>query len=385
MDGMGDASNHARKSKRSKPRNHADLIINKILFGLVRGDGYVTLQAVRILATIICAAFTVSSARTETLSAPDREALLEKLENLRDAAMAKVDARFRIAMAAYRDALASDDAAMDLYLRCIEKVNFTEQRKDKGDFLAWKRQDEIKAKLSDPSFRLALRVQLRWLILTLQASSEKANRKAISGEAQEVVDGVFRDAEKFAGYEQELEQAVTSTIFARAYEIGPLERDKWPSSPIQLEEFYGTVVFPPLRTPSHVDALHAAWIKRIQQEGIKVEAWGSNKGHGNANPNGKGKRGEKPDKTERKIGMAADMKGAEYERFVTETVPELQWRMEEDLFRSGDESGAAMRMLKHLEKHINHKSARNWGEEFKGLLKPKVVAAPPAVVATPVE
>jgi hypothetical protein len=334
----------------------------------------------RTLVLMMCAALTVSAARSESLSAADREALLENLEKIRDTAMAKVDARFRLAIAAYRDALASDDAAMDLYLKCIEKMNFEEQKKDKSDFLAWKRQDEVKAKLSDSAFRMALRIQLRWLILTLQASSEKANMKALTEDAQEVVDGVFRDAEKLAGQEQELGQAVTSSIFARAYDIGHLEREKWPMSPIQLDAFYGGLVFPPLRSPTRVDSLRAAWIKRIQQEGIKVEYWGG-RGRGYPNPNGNGKgKGRGGDKQDHKIGMAADMKGPEYERFITETVPELQWQMEVDLFRSGDESGAAMRMLRHLEKHINHKSARNWGEEFKNLLKPK---APPVAVTPP--
>ncbi len=111
-----------------------------------------------------------------------------------------------------------------------------------------------KRKLSDPGFRLALRYQLRWLILTLQASSEKANRKALAADAQEIVDAMFRDADKLAGQEQELGQAVTSTVFARAYEIGHLENEKWPLSPVQLDEIYGTVVFPPLRSPTRVDA-----------------------------------------------------------------------------------------------------------------------------------
>ena len=339
--------------------------------------------AMRILPIIICVALSVSAARAEMLSAADREALLENLEKLRDAAMSKVDARFRIAMAAYRDALGSDEAAMDLYLRCVEKVNFEDQQKDKSDFSAWKRQDDVKAKNSDPSFRMALRYQLRWLILTLQASSEKANPKALAADAQEIVDAIFRDADKLAGQEQELSQAVIATVFARAYDIGHLENDKWPLSPVQLAEIYGTIVFPPLRSPTRVAELRAAWIKRIQQEGIKAEAW---TGNPRANPKGNGRgKNDKGDKGDRKIGMASDMKAPAYERFLIETLPELQWQMEVDLFRSGDESAAAMRMLNHLEKHLNHKSARNWGEQFKNLLKPKVVAAPPVPAEIPIE
>ena len=63
---------------------------------------------------------------------------------------------------------------------------------------------------------------------------------------------------------------------------------------------------------------------------------------------------------------------------MTETLPELQWQMEMDLFRNGDEGGAAMRMLAHIEKHLNHKSAREWGEQFKNLLSPKPPRAPTA-------
>jgi hypothetical protein len=238
----------------------------------------------------------------------------------------------------------------------------------------------VKEKNSDLSFRLALRYQLRWLILTLQASSEKANRKALAADAQEIVDAIFRDADKLAGQEQELNQSVTATVFARAYDIGHLENDKWPLSPVHLGEVYGSIVFPPLRMPARVTELRAAWIKRIQQEGIKVEAWSDNS---RANPKGNG-RG-KTAKDERKIGMSSEMKGLAYERFRIEILPELQWQMEMDLFRSGDESAAAMRMLSHLEKHLNHKSARSWGEQFKNLLNPKVVAAPPVPAEIPIE
>jgi len=336
-------------------------------------------EAMRILAIIICAVLTISGARADALSAADREALLENLGKLRDAATAKVDARFRIAMNAYRDALASDEAAMDLYLKCYDKVNFEDQQKDKAAFLIWRRQDDVKAKLNDPGFKLALRIQLRWLILTLQASSEKANMKLIGAEGQEVVDGVFQTADKLQGQEQELAQAVTSTVFAKAYEIGHLDREnKWPLSPIQLEAFYGTVVFPPLRTPERVETLHAAWNKRIQQEMIKVEAWGHGRARVNPNPKGKGK-GEKTDHK-----TVAPDKTPEYERFITETLPELQWQMELDLFRSGDEGGAAKRMLKQIQNHPDHKSCRTWSDEFKNLLTPKPVA-PVTPPATPVE
>ncbi len=73
----------------------------------------------------------------------------------------------------------------------------------------------------------------------------------------------------------------------------------------------------------------------------------------------------------RRIGMADAMRGPEFEQFVAETVPELHWTMEMDLFRHGDERNAAVRMLAHLEKNLGHKSARKWATEFTALLSGK--------------
>lgn len=331
--------------------------------------------AMRILAILMVAALTTSAARSETLSAADREALLDNLEKLRDAAVSKVDSRSHTAMRAYREAMGSDDAALELYLKSVEKVNFVEQQKKSSDFLEWKRKDDVKAQLSDPAFRVALRYQLRWLVLTLQASSDKANPRALAAEAQEIVDLLFRDAPKLAGQGKLLQTPVTSTEFAKAGEIVDLKKDKWPLSPLNLDEIYGTIVFPPLRTPERLAALRAAWIKRIQQEGIKAEAWG-----GSAKAPAAGAKG----KNDHKNSAAAEIsKDLEHEKFITERQPDLQWQMEVDLFRCGDESAAAMRMLSHIEKHITHKSARKWGEEFRNLLKPPAPAAPAAQAGTP--
>jgi hypothetical protein len=311
----------------------------------------------RIPVILGCAMFTVSHAHAESLSAADREALLEKLESLREAAVARVDARFRLAIAAYREAITSEDKAMDFYLKCTEKVNFDDKQKKNAEFREWKHNEADRH--SAPGFRVALIYQLRWLILTLQASSEKANLDALAPDAQEIVDSIFRDAAKLASQENLLGQPVNSTIFAKAYEIGNVGKDKWPLSPVNLEEIYSGIVFPPLRSASGVEKLRAAWIKRIKQEEIKVESWSG----------GGGKKGN--------LGPPSP----ELEKFRTETLPEFQWQMEMDLFRSGDESAAAKRMIAHITTNITHRSARKWGEELEKLLKP-IAATPPTATSS---
>lgn len=318
----------------------------------------------RIALTLVCVLLTLTHARSEPLSAADREALLGNLEALRESANSKIDARFRMAISAYRAAMTSGDSVMEFYLKCVEKVNFEDQQKKPIEFREWKRKEADH--LSDAGFRLALRYQLSWLVLTLKASSEKADPKASAAEAREIVDAVFLDAPRLESQGPTLRQGVTSTVFARAYDINGTGKEDWPTSPILLEQIYDKVLLPPLRTSATLDALRATWIKRIRQQAIEVETWSdSHKDSAKGKKNGQG-----PDSGSSKAMIA--------ERFTTETLPELEWQMELDLFRSGDESGAAKRMLLHLQKYINHKSARKWSEEFKALLTP---AAPPAPTA----
>ncbi len=316
--------------------------------------------AMRVPILLVCAAISLNGARADALSDADRESLLENLEKLRESANAKVDARFRVALAAFRVAIGSDDAAIDLYLNCMEKVSFEDQQKKSADFREWKRKEA--EQLSDPGLRLALRQQLRWLVLTLQASSEKADRAKLAVEAEEIVDSIFREPAKFKNQETVLNQAVTSSVFARAYDINSVKVENWPLSPVELGQVYDQVLLPPYRNPNRLSELRAAWIKRIQQEGAKIEHW---------------KAIVKNPKEEKRIGMASSMQSPAYEKFLAETQPKLQWEMECDLFRNGDESGAAVRMLAHLEKYIAHPAAREWGEQFEALLKPAVVVTPP--------
>lgn len=295
-----------------------------------------------------CVLLLVNPLHADVLSDSDRETLLETLDKLRDTAESRADARFQLALAAYRSAMATDTAVFELYLNCVEKVDFQEQSKKAGDFREWKRTEAEKH--ADPALRLALRHQLRWLVLTLRATSENADKPKLAVEAQQAVDAVFADFKQLKTQQDLLNQAVTETVFARAYETDGIKIENWPLSPIQLEQIYEKILLPPHRTPDHLNELRNTWIKRIQQESIKADTPAGND------------RGDAQGQN--------DTQSPEQLKFAMETLPRLQWDMEVDLFLHGDQSAAAMRMLKHLEKYINHESAREWSDEFKKLLTP---------------
>lgn len=310
----------------------------------------------RALCTLLVPLLVMSPLGAQILSPPDREALLERLEALRANADSKVDERFRTAITAFRAASSSDQAALNLHMNCIEKVNFKDQHRKNSDFRDWKRREDDK--LSAPGLGLALRLQLSWLTLTLRAASEKTDRETLVAEAQQIIDAIVRDADKLKDHRQILNQAVNSSFFARAYDIGSIKVEDWPLAPGQLGQVYNQILLPPHRRPDRVAALRAGWTKRIQQEMALQDSWAG---------------GEDP--SSKRIGTAAALRSPAYELFVSEVLPELQWQMELDLFRSGDQKTAALKMLAHLEKNIAHKSARAWAEAFSQLLNPTKTTA----------
>jgi hypothetical protein len=293
-------------------------------------------------------ALALSSARADQLTDADREALLENLEKLRSDAYSRQDGKFRVALAAYRAAMVDDAQAMELYLKCIEKVNYSDNDRKSQDFREWKRKEA--EQLADPALRSALRYQLSWLVLTLQAAADEPNLPKLRAEAESLIESIFRNAQSLASQEQLLSQSVIASVFARAYDIKQVKIENWPLAPAQLAEIYEQLIFPAHRSPDRIATLRTAWIKRIMQETARREFWGGKKGPS----------------------------APEFERYLAEILPQMQWNMEKDLFTYGDQSGAAVRMLAHIEKYIAHPRAREWGEEFKALLTPTAPATAPA-------
>lgn len=302
----------------------------------------------RALPIIISLAVLPCVSMADVLSAADREALLENLEKLQDSVNEKVKTRFGSASSDFKAAMASDDAALNLYLMCVEKVDFSARDRKPADFRDWKRRESDR--IGDAGFKRALRHQLRWLALTLQAGAT-SDREPLASEAQQIVDAIFSQAAELDGQQQVLREAVTATVFARAYDLNTIKIENWPLSPLELGPIYDSILLPPHRKPDKIGSLKATWQKRITQE-TQARTFFSGGGRQERN-------------------AAATPESL---RFVNETLPSLQWQMEVDLFRSGDERASAMRMLAHIDKNIAHPRAREWGQQFKELLNPQTRA-----------
>jgi len=280
-------------------------------------------------------------AEEKNLTEVDRQLLLERLEEIRNTSDSTVKGRVQVALAAFRKGRASDSAAHDLYLNCVEKIRFEDKLRKTSEFRDWKLRH--RERTDTPAFRLALRHQLDWLALTLEATQAKAETNFAS-RATSVVDSILQDAEKLKGQQEILNESAFQTVFAKAYSINHFTIADWPDTPIDLGAVYEGLIFPPLRNEESLPSLRKAWLKRIQQEGILLEKW--------ADP-GTSERDRKPD----------------FEKWLREGRKDLLWNMEVDLFRNGDQKGAAVRMLEHLKENLSHKSAPRWITQFTTLVE----------------
>jgi hypothetical protein len=315
-------------------------------------------------------------AAADPLSESDRQLLLERLEKLQAAAEGRASSRIGVAVSAFRNAVGSEAAALALYLKCIEKEDFEEQRRRSQEFREWKRrQDE---RLGDPGFALALRHQLNWLVLTLEATEKPERIRELAPRAASALEAIFLDAKKLEGQQGVLRQSVLGSAFARAYDVSGMNAGDWPDQPLALSQIFEKVLLPPLRQPSKIPELRDAWLRRIQYEAMLREGWG---GETEARPG----LGGGPGNGGARIGLKSALRPPDYERFLAEELPDLRWQMEEDLYKSGDQRGAALRMLDHLDKYLSHSKAETWTARFVKLLsaRPELAAPPPEPPTNP--
>lgn len=294
----------------------------------------------------------------DTLSETDREALTEQLDFMIHRGKEAMTQRQSAAYQAYRAAMSSDSDALAFYLKCYEKVNFTDNGKSYSDFRNWKSSDKNKERFSDSGFRCALRHQLNWLTLTIEAAQLEQQEKpvaALASKAKAAIDNIYADAKTLDGFEDLLQKDVKSSIFAKTYGFGTYTVKDWPTTPLDVADVYEKIIFPSYRENKQADKLRAAWKQRIMYEELMLEHWSK----------------DKEDKNNKRIGMKSDMMSQAYTKFIEIQKPNLLWQMELDVFDAGDELGAASRMLSHIKANVGHNNTLKWVKQLHELVSPE--------------
>lgn len=311
------------------------------------------------VAAVVLVGGAAASMAGDELTPLEKKQALEKLDDLRKKAGGFRSGRLGVAIQAYQTAVASNDAAMDLYLKCLEKVRFSDGDGSGNNFRDWKRQN--KDRLADVNLRTALRHQLRWLLLGLQFGDQEPNAE-VSAKASQALRDIFADAKDLASQVAVLREGVFHSVFAQAYDIGEYAPRSWPNSPLPAATVFETLILPPLRTPTTLAGLRSAWTARIELEAREIEMEPAR----NRGPAMPGRRNNDNNNDNR------DQIEARLERFLTERRPDLLWAMQVDLFQAGAQKDSVEQMLVTIEAHLGHRKALDWAADLNGLLTTEV-------------
>ncbi len=297
---------------------------------------------------------------SQELSDVDRQLLLERLEEIQKSSESAKKSRFAAAITAFRAGVVSDAAANDLWQQCWEKVDFEDEAKSAKNFR--ERRKVHKDRVDSPGFRRALRYQLSWLLLTIEASEKGVDRSQMSDKAISMIENILGDAKTLESQSALLKQSVLGCHFAKAYNLDGLTVENWSLAPLNISSMYENIILPPWQNSESLAMLRKGWVKRIEHEGLSVELFTS--------------EGE----DDRKPAM---------EKWLQNGRLDLVWSMERDIFKYGNQSDAALRMLDHLQKNLKHSKASGWIAEFSRLMKgepdPPEVPAEEVVEEAPVE
>jgi hypothetical protein len=257
------------------------------------------------------------------------------------------------ALAAFQIAAAADDKAYALYMECKKKIDFDDKGKEAKDWVDWKRRDDTKM-LNDGEHLAALKLQLQWLILSIQAGNATTDTAfaAVVAQVPTYLDNLFASYKRMKTFRGELNRDVIDTLFGKFYKLDITlgRREGWSYNPLNIDATFDTVILPYLRNLKNASNVGSAWKKRIQmhQDMLEIE-----EREAKSNP-----------------GSNAEERGI---KFKEEKLPRLEWGMLKDGFLMGNETSAATAMLTHIRNHLGHKDAAQWIEEMTKMANHEVV------------
>ena len=276
---------------------------------------------------------------------------------------------FAAALTKFREALASDTAALALYLDCYKLEHFERKNLKQSDFMDWR--DRNEARLKDDDFKKALLLQLEFLVLSIQAQDIKDSQKmgplvtslqtflgkaitAVQGATKHTASGAVeaKDSGPKGGNRKgggggggglggditgTLRQSVSGSEFASAYLLDDhLARKEWEYRPLDVGGIYSKVILPYYLAEKPTE-LPAQWDMRINAE----------------------------------VAMRkAIMSETEFNLYYKEEGPRMLWEKNNYLVANNVNAVTALaEMLKIIQGNPNHPDAATWLKDFREIVK----------------
>lgn len=278
------------------------------------------------------------------------------------------------ALRAFQEAMTSDDKAFTLFADCKKQVDFEDKGQTGSEYGDWKRGDG--KNWHEPDACAMLKLQLRWLVLTIEAANARTETTfgQVVSQVPSYLEAMLTDWKRLGGrFRGELRNDVLSSVYAKNFKLDQtIERlQGWEYSAGNVDGIYDAILLPYLRQKRSLQGIQTAWQNRIRQQSEMVEVAERNaRKDENASGNGRG-----PDP--RRATQAANRAEEEVVKFKEEKLPRLQWNALKDVYLLGNEEFAGPQLLSHLRSNLGHKDADHWILELAKLLKHEPLDPPP--------
>jgi hypothetical protein len=307
----------------------------------------------------------------------------------------------------FEAALADPKGPIEFYLEAKKIIDFDETGRRESDWKAWR--DANEDRLKSPEHVAARRLQLRYLILTLDVVASKDREKALAANLPALAAFIDDMAGAYPDLGEQravLRESVLDSDYAERTKIDlTVDREaEWVFTPGDVGAIYDRVVLPHFREPLNFTSLMAAWDKRIAHEGLLAVTEEAARGGADTPQPGGGPGGDDDRRLGRlreRFGGGGDARDREraqereedrqrdvaVDTFKTVRLPELQWARERDALEYGpDKPGAFARLTSHIRENLSHPSAQAWLSELRGLAEGKQLdETEDAELATPEE
>ncbi|TLD68214.1 hypothetical protein FEM03_23950 [Phragmitibacter flavus] len=302
------------------------------------------------------------------LTADQMANLTKQLDQIEETITKNRDEALGTALSQFRSAAGSEKAAVDLYLSCEKLVEFDRKDRKTTDFQVWK--DNNAGMLSDPEFGPAIKLQIEYTLLSLQAQQVEeidtliAPLQAFLGRAVGLVQentkhtasGVVEAADsnkkgnaprgrqggqRPAGMTLGILQGggnrgggdVKSSVFSRAYQLeNYFTRQDWEYVPLNIAGIYSKVILP-FYLENKPAEFSAQWDMRIN--------------------------------TELSLRKALQSE-TEFQVYYKQNYPQLVWAKSQSLFSNSINSIQALAdMLKIIRENPTHPNASAWVKQLR--------------------
>lgn len=273
-----------------------------------------------------------SSAVKSAPSTPnlDQEAIIKELEKLRQTRQQTLHTQLNNAYQKISAAAADNGAAMDIYMRAMQR-HFQGQNQDAKQFAEWKKKEADRVR--SHGFQQGLHYYMVYLGMTLQNSAGATNAaqlpallnyiKQLQGEGK-----LPPEADEF------LKKPVTDNTILRNLDLPLTPKDNWVMTPGNIDEMYQRIILPMLREKKDPAAIEY-WNQKIEQE----------------------------------VQDATSIKRTvDQEHFNNDRKPSLLWSRAMEFCQIGQTTRGMNEMLAVIRAYPLHPSAEEWAKELESHL-----------------